>query len=301
MKCRNLQEKKYESSTSINTILNSSSIMPTLKLGISLNEEKEKIKQSFKRIIEEAEKSEEDFKRFKEVILFLGYPPSDNMDIRLIRKIGKVCIEEGVNHLKKIIDDLMKEFYSPERIDHLMKEWESYSFLKDRLPLLGQALKAHNLGMYSVAVPSLLSQMEGIIIDGFDVKGEVPGYLFKRLISLLFDNESISDKTDKSKAEELAELLRFEKLICDYYFNFLLEHFEHGQEEVSNVSRHAILHGGARPISYNHEHISLKMIIMMDNIIYQVSLLNADKKEKAIPILKKIQQITKKNREKRKA
>lgn len=48
--------------------------MPTLKLGISLNEEKEKIKQSFKRIIEEAEKSEEDFKRFKEVILFWGIP-----------------------------------------------------------------------------------------------------------------------------------------------------------------------------------------------------------------------------------
>ncbi|MEK5082541.1 hypothetical protein [Bacillus sp. FSL H8-0515] len=57
---RDLQEKKYGSSTSINTILNSSSFMPTLKLGISINEffDKETIKQSFKRIIDEAEKSD---------------------------------------------------------------------------------------------------------------------------------------------------------------------------------------------------------------------------------------------------
>lgn len=268
----------------------------TTSIGEYINSDE--FKESIRNILREGEEAGEDVKRFKEVIIAMGYPPSDNMDMRLIRKIGKVILEHDADYLKKIIDDIMLEFHTPDRITEIKLEWEHYIFLKDRLPLLRQALNAHNLGMYAITIPSLLSQMEGIIIDGFELKKKVKGYEFECLVKVLFNHDDVNPKKEIQNDQE--EIFDFDRLICEFYLKFLLAPFEHGQQEVSRESRHAILHGGARPITYDHEHISLKMIIMMDNIIYKVSLLTADKKEKAkLKLIELQQNKKKKNKEKR--
>ncbi|MDL5141669.1 hypothetical protein [Bacillus atrophaeus] len=265
-----------ESAQTIPNVI-SNSIQPLVELSISLREyfKLPEVQESLTRMAEGYIETIEDIKHYKKVIFLLGYPPSESTDIILMRQIGREYVENGESNLKNTIDDIMKAHYNAQRIDEIKRHWECYSLLKDRLPLLRQSLNAHNLGMYAVAVPSILSQMEGIVIDGFDIKQRVSGSQFRKLLKILFKIED----DDNSKSDE--HPFDFDSTIGKFYLNFILEHFEHGQDILSPVSRHAILHGGAKPSMYAKEEISLKMIMMMDSILYRISNLTQEKKNKA--------------------
>ncbi|UPG79712.1 hypothetical protein MX663_11305 [Bacillus subtilis] len=269
-----------ESTETIHTAI-SKSIQPLVNLSKSIREhfKRPEIQESLTRIAEGFIETKEDIKNYKKVIFLMGYPPSESTDILLMRQIGREYVENGESNLKSIIDDIMKDHYNAQRIDEIKRHWENYSLLKERLPLLRQSLNAHNLGMFAISVPSILSQMEGIVIDGFDIKQRVTGSKFKKLLKILFNIEDDED----SKGDE--NPFNFDNIIGKFYLNFILEQFQHGQENLSDVSRHAILHGGAKPTMYAKEEISLKMIMMMDNLLYRINNLTQEKKNEAHVIL----------------
>ncbi|MGG3925691.1 hypothetical protein ABET51_06790 [Metabacillus fastidiosus] len=234
-------------------------IVPVIEFTKEINEylSSEKVQTTFRNFVEGIIQTEEDIKNYKEVIVLIGYPPSISTDITLMRQIGQEFMENRETGLKDIIDDVMKKHYSPKKIDEIKSLWESFSFLLDRKSLLRQALTAHNLGMYALSIPSLLSQMEGIIVDGYKIKQKVEGWQFKKLVRQLFNNPD-------------NEAFDFDNELREFYLKFILARFNHGQEIQSDVSRHAILHGGAKPVNFAKEEVSLKIILMMENIIYRI-------------------------------
>ncbi|WP_404443421.1 hypothetical protein LG307_14730 [Sutcliffiella horikoshii] len=238
----------------------SKSIQPLVELSIKFQEwiSSDEMQQTFKNIIEGIEQTEEDINNYKKAMLILGYPPNISLDIILMREIGREFLENNTDNLEVSIDEIMKNYYNPTLLNEIKRDWESYNFLTDRLPLLRQAINAHNLGMYALSIPSIITQMEGLIIQGYDIKQRVSGKQFRKLVSALFVND-----------EE--ESFNFDNEVGDFYLKFILVNFDHGTEITSEVSRHAILHGGAKPSLYAREEVSLKIILMMDNIIHRIN------------------------------
>ncbi|MFS0751736.1 hypothetical protein [Oceanobacillus sp. 1P07AA] len=195
--------------------------------------------------------SEKDLQVFKVIILNLGYPPHIGMDIREIRRI----VAEYQNDAEltaENIDHYMRSYYDSKEILNIGSSWERNPMLKSRLSILRNVLMAHNLGMYGVSVPTIVSQFEGVLVDSYEIKGIVNG----KVIEIILENLLRSDESN--------EVWSFDDEIYRYYDKNLLVKFKHGQEIQSDLSRHAILHGAST--SYNKETTSLKAILLFDHI-----------------------------------
>ncbi|EDL65988.1 hypothetical protein BSG1_01510 [Bacillus sp. SG-1] len=199
------------------------------------------------------QETEEDLKVFKAAIVDLGYPPHHELDIRLMREIARAYKANGKDAVNEYIDEFICKYYQPSLIQDIEKRWEKYKFLEKRLPLLRNAVKAHNLGMYELVVPSILSQFEGIIVDAFGIKGKVNGKIQEILYETLLIKEGFTGG------------FHFEEEIHNYYSTKVLVGFHHGKKVKSEISRHAILHGG--DTNFGTQTSSLKVILLFDFIV----------------------------------
>jgi len=213
---------------------------PSVSLSITLN----RIKQGIL-------KTEEDMKVFKIAIIELGYPPHEGMDISTIRGIAQAYTNDK-EHLSEIIDQIMCDYYDDDFIMMISGLWEENDTIKERLPILRNVIMAHNQGMYNVAIPSILAQFEGSLVDAFNIRGKVDGTIVNKLIRILLKNNS-SDT-----------LWSFDKEIHKFYEENLMVSFNHGGLIGSKVSRHAILHGGDK--EYGTQENSIKLILLFDYI-----------------------------------
>jgi hypothetical protein len=204
----------------------------------------------FDEIGKELEKVEDDIIQFKTIIVRLGYPPHEDMPVSDIRRIVADYNEFGEEYVKKYLDDLMFEIYDEKYLDDILLKWEQTKLLSSRISILRNVIKCHNQQMYNASIPTLLPQLEGIIVDAFQHKGELRGHhlgvYLKHLLIKPNEEESYS----------------FEDAIHIYYMQHILVHFEHGKEIRSEVSRHAILHGGLT--NYGSRENSLKLILLFD-------------------------------------
>lgn len=216
------------------------------------------LEKSFKKIREGLIETEEDLKVFKFAMVDLGYPPHGDIDIPRMRLIAKAYKDIGKKHLENNIDGFMIRFYNDQRIRKIGLDWEKKELLKDRLPLLRNAIMAHNLGMFDLVVPSIISQLEGIIIKAFNVKGRIDG----KTISILLENLLLKNKEFQSGID-------FDDAIHQYYSNYVLVSFEHGKETNSDISRNAILHGA--DTKFGKQTVSLKVILLFDYIVKSIS------------------------------
>ncbi|GLO66187.1 hypothetical protein [Oceanobacillus kimchii] len=195
--------------------------------------------------------TERDIQAFKIIIIELGYPPHEHMDIRTIRNlVSKYRDGEGVE--VDDFDNFMCAYYVSSKLMSISETWERLSFLSERLPILRNVIMAHNLGMYGVSVPALVSQFEGVLVDGYKVKGFVDG----RKIATILD--------DLLTVKEEQGVWDFNQEIHNYYKENLLVRFEHGKEIESDLSRNGILHGGDK--FFNKEQVSLKAVLLFDYI-----------------------------------
>jgi hypothetical protein len=225
-----------------------------------------KISETFAKIAKGIEETEEDIRIFKVAIVELGYPPHESIDIRKLRLIAQDYKINGKEHVEKYIDEFMIQFYDAKMIEGIGYNWNSKDFLKKRLPLLRNVIMAHKLGMYSLVVPSIISQFEGILIDAFDIKGHVNGSLQAILLEHLL------------KEKEFQSSFDFDDSIHEYYSNTILVSFKHGDEIASEISRHAILHGA--DTDFGKETTSLKVILLFDYFVNAIDKIKEETKEK---------------------
>jgi hypothetical protein len=246
------------------------------------------ITKSFKRLADGIRETEEDIKTFKATIVELGYPPHESIDIKRLRYIARDYRDNGKEHVEKYIDEFMVSFYDSQMLSNISLEWENIAHVKKRLPLLRNSIMAYNQGMYDLVVPSLLSQFEGIIVDGFKVDGYVNGVI----ISILLDYLLL-------KNQEFDSSISFDDAIHKYYSDKILAGFKHGSSIKSDVSRNAILHGA--DTNFGKQTVALKVILLMDYIIGSVNNLKEETIDLAKEEIKKYKQNKRyKSRNKRK-
>ncbi|MFC5604442.1 hypothetical protein [Sporosarcina koreensis] len=208
--------------------------------------------QSFANIQSGILKTEEDIKVFKVAIVELGYPPHDGMAIGNMRAIAELYLDDK-KELEDNIDEIMTHLYNASELKEILLFWEETKLVKKRLPLLRNAIMAHNLGMYDLVVPSIISQMEGLLVDTFHVKGRVDGTIQKVMLkNLLLKDESISS-------------FSFDETIHEYFSDNVLASFEHGKQLGTDLSRHAILHGS--DTGFGKRTVSLKAILLFDYLV----------------------------------
>jgi len=78
--------------------------------------------------------------------------------------LSKIIKQLAEDDKKGAIETLVK-FCTPDFLDKLQSEWYGIEQLATRKAILADALAAHRQGRYTLTVPALLPQIEGIITD----------------------------------------------------------------------------------------------------------------------------------------
>jgi hypothetical protein len=155
--------------------------------------------------------------------------------------------DNGDDAVVQRIRDLYDEiFRSTELLDGLEATWAAHPLLEHRMPLLGQALQAHKLGMFAVSVPTLIAQFEGIVADAAKHVGKMGGPALRVHVERLAAGSAVAGR-----------------MFTSFVNHALLAKFEHGSL-APPFSRHAILHGG--DLDYATELNSRTAILLIDNL-----------------------------------
>jgi hypothetical protein len=207
--------------------------------------------------------------QFQSIIIELGYPPHKDFPISMIREIVRDYNEYGKEFVAEYIDDMMSEYYDENYLHYVLSTWEKIEIIQDRLPILRSVIKCHNLKMYEAAIPTLLPQLEGTLAKGFNHKGKLNGYQ-----QTVYLRSLLVDPFEKEKLS-----IQFEQTLHNFYIQYILVGFKHGEEIISDVSRHAILHGGF--VNYATQGNSLKLILLFDYLLDCIREISEETIEKA--------------------
>ncbi|KUP30297.1 hypothetical protein AU385_17955 [Bacillus halotolerans] len=191
-----------------------------------------------------------DFK-YKSVMISHGFPPNGNVPLRLTIDVAKI-FDYSEGDKEKEFYYLLFKYYDHFRVKYLLKSWSNIDWLKRRVPLLEEAVFAHNNDLFFLSIPIFLSQLEGAIADGTGHVGKMNFSLVKDKLKSILVNQ---------------KLFKYDKEIEEFYIETVLNGFEHNQN-IPVFSRHAILHGG--DIEYGTKENSLKAIILFDYIIKKI-------------------------------
>lgn len=192
---------------------------------------------------------ESNLRRSLNILVELGWPPHGDIYIPEAKRIVQIYDEFGHERSKSIVNVFFLEKYSTPKILEILNQWDKKVWLKKRIPILRQVINSHVNGDFYVAIPALLSQLEGIIADGF---GHF-GWLGSKSLEKYYKN-LLSERKKFSLDDQIQK----------YIFHYVLVHFEHGENPISPISRHAILHGG--DTDYGTAANSLKSILLFDYI-----------------------------------
>lgn len=154
-------------------------------------------------------------------------------------------------------------YYNNETIKVMSNNWYEIEILENRKHIIKQAVKAHLRGDYYISIPSVFSQIEGLIANVFHHKGQMSGKDYICYLSQL-----LNENNDYS----------FDGLINKFYSSIVLVSFAHNQPIKSILSRHAIMHGG--DTRYGTKINSIKALLLFDYIINKID--EYDKKNKLL-------------------
>ncbi|MDT8900349.1 hypothetical protein [Anaeroselena agilis] len=185
--------------------------------------------------------------QYSAIMVELGWPPYGGLYIPEMKKIIKAYNRFGPEAIREKVDQLFIERFDADEIEKLSGEWGKKKWLAKRMPIIRQAVTAHNAGNYYLSVPAILPQIEGIIVDGYCHNGRMPGKMLKEYYKKLLDE---------------SYRYSFDQKIQEFLFHIILVDFEHGITPKSFLSRHAILHGG--DTDYGTVTNSLKLILLFD-------------------------------------
>ncbi|MCJ7778819.1 MAG: hypothetical protein MUP16_10960 [Sedimentisphaerales bacterium] len=195
-------------------------------------------------------------------LLSYGWPPLMHARASAARQLRQYCNGMDSTTTQKEINESILGFYVPDRIhNEILKLWETKPFLSNRIHILRSAIEAHNNSNYTLSIPTLLPQLEGIIADTFKHKGYMNERAYRKYLNQIMpEGKHGSDRY-------------FNKLVFDY----ILMHFIHGQPIVFDLNRHAILHGA--DVNYANPMTSLKAILIIDFIIDQIKFVSLEQSD----------------------
>ncbi len=183
-------------------------------------------------------------------LLKMGWPPLLHVVVKFPYKLKDKCKDLKKTEAKEYVDKTIARYHSEEVLrQSILKYWKRRPCIKQRIHILEPAIEAHIRGEYALSVPAVLAQMEGIIAENFGHKGFMGSQKYIAYIKRLL----------KKDARENSE-----EVLLQFISDVILATFKHGTTIISDLSRHAILHGG--DISYDNVYTSLKAILALDMI-----------------------------------
>jgi hypothetical protein len=147
---------------------------------------------------------------------------------------------------KKIIDIYAEHFNDQNNLQKLMERWFMIEEFKIREEIISDAINAHMNGKYTLSIPVLLQQFEGIFCELINKKSKVlKNQDVKRLM-----------KTSNSDSDFL--------IFSDFFKKVDQEILKHGTKSTDiNVFRHQIAHG-SDPRYHKVPNASVVCIILLD-------------------------------------
>lgn len=186
--------------------------------------------------------------RFALIMIEMDWPPPVDIYPEQMIKIVEEYDEFGLEKVRDKVNNFLTSFYNEEILNEKLASWANKQWIRERILILEAGIKAHIEGKYTLSVPTILPQIEGIIANGYGHKGRMDGEQLKSYINILLSG----DGTTKT----------FGKVISNFLVDTLLVKFEHGGQVGSSLSRHAIMHGA--DVHYGNAANSLKTILLFD-------------------------------------
>jgi hypothetical protein len=163
--------------------------------------------------------------RLSDALVSAGYSPHPELTLPDVALIVEAFEEEGPDAAVEVVERIYDEMLADERFSAGMHaRWDA---IPGRGDVLMHCLLAYEQGLYGAMVPSLIAQVEGMILDATDFAGWVRGDTVQAKLAELLDEDDVLT------------------LATAGFLGSVLHHkFHHGDEPMPPLSRHAILHGG---------------------------------------------------------
>jgi hypothetical protein len=182
--------------------------------------------------------------RLEEMLARLGWPLPGHLGSKWLDDVAELFLGGGAT-----AEDVEAAFLSKYRahgIEDIRRDWIADDLISARLPILLDALKAHEEDRYNLSVPVVLAQLEGMVAEARQHTGR---FTTKTLFDYLHPIE-----VDGS---------RFQRIAAKLVVKTLWVEFTHGAAPPP-LSRHAILHGA--DTAYGTGANSLRAILYFDTI-----------------------------------
>lgn len=182
--------------------------------------------------------------RFEDMLTRLGWPLPGHLGSKWLDDVAQLYLNGRATQDQ--VEDAILRSYRAHGLNDIRQSWQSDVLIAARLPILLDALKAHEEERYNLSVPVVLAQFEGMVAEARRHEGR---FNRKNLVDYL---EPITTSGN-----------RFQRIAARVVVETLWAEFSHGAHSPP-LSRHAILHGA--DIGYGTAANSLRAILYFDTI-----------------------------------
>jgi len=206
-----------------------------------------KFKECYEAIEAVSMEANETIKDAHDILFDLGwwiYPEWSFVDLKHIVELNKAG-------KKKEIEAEIIDYFSEQILDEILSQWKKNKKLQGRCSILEDAIWAHKQQKYTLSIPPLLSQIEGVINENSGKTGRISQRdCIKSLKATLQNNPSAKSYT------------LFSDTLIIFIEQILRQEFEWGKP--SKKGRNPILHG--HYVNYADKVFSLKLVLLIDFI-----------------------------------
>lgn len=199
-----------------------------------------------------AEEIKEILPDYQAAMIKHGWITSLFQNKNFMEKIIKIEKSNTKEKALKLIDKEVFKFYDKQKMEKMTRVFSFSKVLSKRSYIVEDILWAHKKEKYTLTIPTLLAQVEGLIAEANEHNGQMNYDKMKKYLEELIVREEKTNYFGKYDSE----------IVKSFVENVLLVKFHHGGEIKSNLSRHAVLHGG--DVSYWNKKNSLRLIMLID-------------------------------------
>lgn len=191
-----------------------------------------------------------DKEAFDPVIVELGWPPPREIPLPAMRAILRTYENNDLEEARREVNHFLVEYYDDEVLGRIATRWMDTGWIEDRHPILREILNGYKEGYYSLVITCAFAQTDGILAESFDHEGQLSGSDYKAYVKDLFSSD---------------QWFHDQSAVKEFVFKYTRAQFEFGKPLGSDLSRHAIMHGG--DTEYGCQENALKLILLLDYII----------------------------------
>lgn len=186
-----------------------------------------------------------------------GWPIAPSMPSELIEHVVALHKQRQTRHISRAIIGYYQRD-SHRCLREAVRSWESIPLFAPRMHILNDALKAHCSGLYTLSVPALIPQIEGVLND-YVLANRLAARLGK--IQQVYE-AAIGDADQYGLSEWVIACTLLHQLQTNTYVFTDFKAELKRSVKVRHVTRHTVLHGVA--LRYDRTIHSLRAFLLLD-------------------------------------